>query len=313
MLARAAGFVLVLLLVVLALFLSLGDKKCISIWGSRSGGNFESVALKGDTPKVESVAPKVDTPKVDTSKVDTRFSTGCGSIVNENHKSFVTNVRSTVRARGYAMFQSGDWLRLQNVQDLAFDVIARNVPGDFVETGVWKGGASMASRAAALITGTQNCHNNWLFDSYEGLPVFKKEDIAADTGKKMDPPGSYAFAGGVETVKRNFEETFPSNLSSPDSIHFVKGWFNDTVPVAPVEKIAILRLDGDMYTSTMDVLHAMYHKVVPSGFVIIDDYGAWPQCKKAIHDFFDGKLHMDIATRLKIIDETGVYFQVPFN
>eukprot|EP01036_Dinobryon_divergens_P029119 gene29119-38180_t len=204
--------------------------------------------------------------------------------------------------------------RLQNVMELAFKAFVYGIPGSFVETGVWKGGCSMVSRAVAVSTNSTECHHSWLFDSYEGLPKPRKEDELAEATTTvrnhqhsvMDPPGSYKDGSGLEEVKKNFEDVFGNNFRH---FHMVKGWFNDTVFTAPVDRIALLRLDGDLYTSTMDVLEAFYHKVSPGGFVIIDDYGWWPQCKLAVHDFFDKKLDMNITSKLHFIDNSGVWFQ----
>lgn len=210
--------------------------------------------------------------------------------------------------------------RMANVRDLAFLVLKNGIVGDFVETGVWLGGASIISRAVAVITNSTDCHHNWLFDSFAGLPPKNDNDIKAEqegTVKnhprhEMDPAGSYAIGdNGVERVQGNFKTVFGQGDSTLQNIRFVKGFFVDTVFKAPVKQIAVLRLDGDMYSSTMDVLTAFYDKVTPGGYVIIDDYGWWPQCKLAIHDFFDKGLKMDVASLLKEIDGVGFYFQKP--
>lgn len=232
------------------------------------------------------------------------------------HEAFVDSV--IIASEKYTMTSRA---RLVNMKNLSLDVIYRGIRGDFVETGVWNGGNSMITRAASLVTMTTACHHNWLFDSFEGLPINTALDKNAEqklsnieSYRKMDPPGSYSLGTeGVQRVRRNFEtvfgDTFKKNTDS--TIHFVKGWFVDTVFKAPLKHIAILRLDGDLYSSTMDVLNAFYHKVTPGGYVVIDDYGHWPQCKLAVHDFFDKMLHMDIAAKLNKIDDTGVFFQKP--
>jgi len=82
------------------------------------------------------------------------------------------------------------------------------------------------------------------------------------------------------------------------------GWFKDTLPTAPIEKLAIIRLDGDMYESTMDGLTNLYHKLSPGGFVIIDDYGVFPACEKAVHDYRDKH---GITEEIVNIDDSGYF------
>ncbi|MGC4007110.1 MAG: TylF/MycF/NovP-related O-methyltransferase [Pirellulales bacterium] len=93
-----------------------------------------------------------------------------------------------------------------------------------------------------------------------------------------------------------------------EQVRFLQGWFENTLPQAPIQKLAILRLDGDMYSSTMDALTNLYHKVSPGGFVIVDDYGSWPACRAAISDFMKQR---NIKVELRLIDSEGVYWQVP--
>ncbi|MCX7153222.1 MAG: class I SAM-dependent methyltransferase, partial [Proteobacteria bacterium] len=90
-----------------------------------------------------------------------------------------------------------------------------------------------------------------------------------------------------------------------DQVRFLKGWFKDTLPAAPIAQLAVLRLDGDMYESTMDALNALYHKVSPGGFVIIDDY-ILPKCRAAIGDFRRAK---GISETIIDIDGAGVYWR----
>ena len=86
---------------------------------------------------------------------------------------------------------------------------------------------------------------------------------------------------------------------------FLKGWFKDTLPAAPIAHLALLHLDGDMYESTMDALQALYHKVSLDGFVMVDDYGSVPACKRAIHDF---RTAWNISDPMIAIDHDCVYW-----
>ena len=87
---------------------------------------------------------------------------------------------------------------------------------------------------------------------------------------------------------------------------FLKGWFKDTLPSAPFEKLAVLRLDGDMYESTMDVIRNLYDKVSHGGFIIVDDYHIWPTCKRAIDEF---RVQREIREPILEIDGSGVYWR----
>src|SRR5581483_7864700 len=92
-----------------------------------------------------------------------------------------------------------------------------------------------------------------------------------------------------------------------DQVQFLKGWFSDTLPEAPIERLAILRLDGDMYMSTMDSLKSLYHKVSPGGYVIVDDYFDWKSCREAVTDYL---AEHRIEARIQPIDWTGAYWKV---
>ena len=91
-----------------------------------------------------------------------------------------------------------------------------------------------------------------------------------------------------------------------DRVRFLPGWFSDTLPGAPFERIAVLRLDGDMYSSTIQALDALYPKVSPGGFVIIDDYGALEPCSRAVEDYREAH---GISEPITDIDGTGVFWQ----
>lgn len=199
--------------------------------------------------------------------------------------------------------------RLRDVVTLFSHVISKNIQGDWIETGVWKGGTSLLaakilreSKKLASCPKQDRERRIFLFDSFRGLLVPSTNDTWADGNhsKKMDPPGSYAFDGGVEQVKKLFMQEHVME----DAI-FVEGYFNETIPSFTAGQVAILRLDGDMYDSTMIVLENLYSKVVPGGFLIIDDYGHWPQCKKAVDDFFH------CAPMLNKSDYTGRWSTVP--
>jgi O-methyltransferase len=140
----------------------------------------------------------------------------------------------------------------------------------------------------------------WVADSFEGLPQPDPERYPADAGDRLWTWPQLAVS--VDQVKGNFERYGLLD----DRVRFLVGWFKDTLPAAPIERLAVLRLDGDLYESTMDGLRALYHKVSPGGFVIVDDYGAMPGCREAVEDF---RTEAGITEPIEQIDWTGVFWR----
>jgi O-methyltransferase len=189
--------------------------------------------------------------------------------------------------------------RLANVRELAENVIGTGIPGDFIETGVWRGGACILMRGVLDAWGDTE-RNVWLADSFEGLPPPDVDKYPADIGDKFYTYPELSVS--LEQVKTNFEKYGLLD----ERVKFLKGWFKDTLHTAPIEKLAILRLDGDMYESTMDALAALYDKVSDGGYIIVDDYHVVEGCKKAIHDFLSSR---NLAPQLIEIDGVGVYWK----
>jgi O-methyltransferase len=189
--------------------------------------------------------------------------------------------------------------RLDNLQYCVTEVLRKNVPGDLMETGVWRGGASIFMRAVLKVYKDQT-RLVWVADSFEGLP---KPDgrYQQDSGDRLWE-SNHTLGISLEQVKGNF--TRYGLLD--EQVRFLVGWFKDTLPAAPISQLAVLRLDGDMYSSTMDALRSLYHRLSLWGYVIIDDYGAIPNCKRAVDDF---RTAHKITEQLQQIDWTGVYWQ----
>jgi len=109
------------------------------------------------------------------------------------------------------------------------------------------------------------------------------------------------FAVTLDEVRSNFEKYGLLD----EQVRFLQGWFRDTLPQAPIEKLAVIRLDGDMYESTMDALTALYPKLSDGGYLIVDDYGL-AGCRKAADDYRKSKL---ITNEIKSIDSCAVYWR----
>lgn len=197
--------------------------------------------------------------------------------------------------RGFTMIGEK---RLNNIQNCVQEVLKNNIDGDFLEAGVWKGGATIFMRALLEAEGIKN-RKIWVADSFKGLPA-PNPLYPADC---MDIHYQFSdLAVSVEQVKDNFNKF---NLLD-DQVKFIEGWFHETLFSAPVEKLSILRLDGDMYESTLTSLNALYDKVQEGGFIIIDDYGYIKSCKQAVHDFFVTRSINPVLTE---IDWTGVFWK----
>jgi hypothetical protein len=194
------------------------------------------------------------------------------------------------------------WKRLSHLETCVVEILDKAIPGDLVETGVWRGGASILMRAVLKAYRDVQRHV-WLFDSFEGLPVPDPETYPRDKGDTFATFNSY-LGVSLTTVRANFERYGLLD----DQVRFVKGWFKDTISGAEVNSIAVLRLDGDMYESTIQVLEGFYCKVSPGGFVIVDDFGALENCRAAIHDF---RRRHRITAAIETIDWTGAFWRKP--
>jgi hypothetical protein len=175
--------------------------------------------------------------------------------------------------------------RLANLQTCISSVVTDGTPGDFIETGVWRGGTAIFMRAMLKAIDVTD-RMVWVADSFEGLPEPDAErfpiEAEAHRGVVMKKVYNH-FAVDIDTVRANF-----GAYGMLDSkVGFLKGWFKDTLPGAPIETLAIMRLDGDYYESTMDSLNNLYHKLSIGGYAIIDDYGesTWTYCRKAVDEF----------------------------
>jgi hypothetical protein len=168
--------------------------------------------------------------------------------------------------------------RLDNIQFCVETVINDGIPGDLIETGVWRGGSCIFMRSILKAYGDTE-RTVWVADSFAGLPPPNPEAYGADAGANFHTYGDFLAVSRL-TVEENFRRY---NLLDRQ-VRFLEGWFKDTLPQAPIDRLAVLRLDGDMYESTIQVLETLYGKVSHGGFVIIDDYHLGP-CKQAVTDF----------------------------
>jgi hypothetical protein len=175
--------------------------------------------------------------------------------------------------------------RLDNLQSCIEDVLASDIDGDLLEAGVWRGGATIFMRAVLKAYAAPD-RSVWVADSFEGLPEPDPDKFPLEAKAHHGPVMTKVykhFAVSIEEVQRNFR----AYGMLDDQVRFLKGWFKDSLPNAPIKALAILRLDGDFYESTRDALVNLYDKLSIGGYVIIDDYGedSWTYCRKAVEEF----------------------------
>jgi hypothetical protein len=183
------------------------------------------------------------------------------------------------------------------------------VPGDFIELGVARGGCAALMAFGAQDSRAPFRRHLWLFDSYEGLPEPGPQDFvdSQSTGDHVRPLPKGSCLGTIEDVQSMLFGRFKLD---PSRISLVKGWFQDTVPQhAPkIGQVAMLRMDGDWYESTMIALEAFYDRVSPAGSVVVDDYLSCIGCKRAVDDFIKKR---NLNVELIFDNRGGCYFEKP--
>lgn len=167
---------------------------------------------------------------------------------------------------------------LDNLHCCVETVLADGIPGDLIETGVWRGGAAILMRGLLSVYGITD-RTVYAADSFRGLPAPDEERYPADAGDRHYKRDYLAV--GLDEVAENFRVYGLLD----DQVRFLKGWFRDTLPTVAHNRWALIRLDGDMYESTMDGLRNLYPGLSIGGCLIIDDYGSVPACAQAVDDY----------------------------
>jgi O-methyltransferase len=209
--------------------------------------------------------------------------------------------------------------RLFNAYDVTATVERERLPGSIAECGVWSGGGVGLMALASLRAGASHRRFH-LFDSFEGLPAPSIEDEDILQRFRMSNPGVElndrrngslepigACVGADADAVRKF---LTRQLGIPSSqLVFHVGWFQDTIPAVrdSLGPLAVLRVDGDWYDSTRVCLDNLYDAVVETGFVIIDDYGTFSGCRRAVDELLERKGIP--SSRLVYVDDECVYFR----
>jgi len=168
------------------------------------------------------------------------------------------------------------------IENLTLADRVKRINGCVVECGVWRGGMS-----AGIATVLGPSRKYFLFDSFEGLPPAKEIDgpAAREWQQRTDAPDYHQNC----SAESHFAQQ-AMRQAGAKNVELVTGWFEKTVPPHRLgDPIALLRLDGDWYESTIVCLENLFHRVVPGGLIIIDDYYTWDGCSRAVHDFLSAR------------------------
>jgi O-methyltransferase len=212
--------------------------------------------------------------------------------------------------------------RLDNLHALVTKVLVTETQGDLIETVVWRGGSTILMRGILRAHGITD-RAVWVADSFEGFPTTEEQGASA---RSFSSPELAAVRGYFQGALEASEPALRTSLDHmmqgasledvrdrfdrygllDDQVKFLRGWFRDTLPSAPIERLALLRLDGDLYDSTYDALDALYPRLSVGGYTIVDDYGWVEECRRAVHDYLDAHR---IQVAVHRVDDEAVYWQ----
>lgn len=187
--------------------------------------------------------------------------------------------------------------RLTNIERCAEQVFADGIAGDFLEAGVCQGGAAIFMRGLQVAHGEKQ-RKTWVVDSFEGVPA-SVDRRDRGYGLDLEEPRQPWLAFGEAAVRDRFARYGLLDAG----VRFVAGWLAESLPRADVGPLAILRVDVDLYSSTLDCLDLLYDKVVPGGFVIVDDYGFLKCCRDAVDAF---RARRGVTEPIRWIDGSGI-------
>jgi len=186
--------------------------------------------------------------------------------------------------------------RLIGLQSVANAVAHSRLGGDLVECGVYRGGSAVV--IAERLLGSPSSREMWLFDVFSGMPQPGAED----------PPEAWQDVGKFVSSETIVRETFAQARVATERIHFVVGRYEDTLRGFRPAPIAFLHVDCDWYAPVRLCLRTFYDAVVPGGAVVLDDYGHWSGCRRAVEEFIAERR---INISLTPIDYTSHYFFKP--
>jgi hypothetical protein len=200
--------------------------------------------------------------------------------------------------------------RLQACVDAVRYVVAREVSGSFAECGVWRGGSVLAM-IVTLQELKVSDRDLYLYDTFEGMTAPTERDVSPDGAAALDDWVAAEQRGdrvwpevfGAEVFDEDrVRETLVSTGYPAERIHLVRGPVEETIPERAPDRLALLRLDTDWYESTHHELVHLYPRLADSGVLMIDDYGHWEGCARAVDEYFAAHGPAPLLSR---IDYTG--------
>jgi hypothetical protein len=186
---------------------------------------------------------------------------------------------------------------LDNLEFCVTDCLRRGVPGDLLEAGVWRGGATVFMRAILKVWGDHH-RKVWVADSFAGCPKPRHASESKDRHWQNE-----FLAAPLDEVRAGFERYGLLDKQ----VEFLPGWFCETLSHAPIDRLAVLRIDADMYSSTLDVLNALYGKVSPGGYVVVDDYLTIAACRRAVDEF---RASQGVVSPIQDVDGCRIFWKV---
>ncbi|RBP39042.1 methyltransferase family protein [Roseimicrobium gellanilyticum] len=279
-----------------------GDHELALVFANRKGVELGLVKHQFTTTRdLAAVVPAVTKPQVDErhpqagylellekTLLGLPYAQGMESLAREEGRDWPSHAHSMIGRT-----------RMHHLRACTETALVEKVPGDFIETGVWRGGACIMMRGVLHAYGDTS-RKVWVADSFQGLPRPNEKVYPADSGDTLFACTELAIP--LQQVKQNF-----AHYGLLDGqVQFLEGWFSQTLPGAEISNIAVLRLDGDMYESTMDALIHLYPKLSPGGFCIIDDYGTIPACRQAVRDY---RAAHGIQEPVSMIDWGGAFWR----
>jgi hypothetical protein len=217
------------------------------------------------------------------------------------------NREITERALPYTMTGIA---RVSALVDAVRYCVRREIPGDFGECGVWRGGSVLAMLLTLQELGVED-RDVYLFDTFEGMPPPSEHDTSAYV-----PPAQESWDEAERSGTRIYDDIFAAEVFDEatlretvlgsgypeERIHFVRGRVEDTLPAGAPDSFALLRLDTDWYESTKHEMEHLYPRLQPGGVLIVDDYGFWEGCRRAVDEYFESTGQPLLLNR---IDYTG--------
>jgi O-methyltransferase len=191
--------------------------------------------------------------------------------------------------------------RLESLRQLTQQALDENIPGDFIETGVWRGGCCIMMRGV-LAANEVHGRKVYVADSFTGVPPPRPDLYPADQGYDFHLHPELAVP--LATVKENFRRYGLLD----DQVVFIEGFFSETLPALDAGPFALIRLDGDLYESTHVALEHLYPKLSPGGFLVVDDFGVVEPCRAAVGEY---RARHGITAAVHTIDRSGVWWRRP--